>query len=187
MRKGLDKTSVLEAAAKLADQEGFEKITLASVANKLQIRTPSLYNHVQGLPGLKKELACYAIRKLYEELVDAAIGKTGEEALYSIGVAYVSFVRRHPGLYEATMGAPDPLDSDIQEAGNEIIVLLLRVLETYRLDHVNALHTVRGLRSLVHGFASLELRKGFNMDLNTDETLKHILNTYLTGLRTKSS
>jgi hypothetical protein len=83
------------------------------------------------------------------------------------------------------MGAPDPLDVDIQAAGNEIVALLLRVLEPYRLDRENALHTVRGLRSIVHGFASLELKKGFNINLDTDETLKHILSTYLTGLRTK--
>jgi AcrR family transcriptional regulator len=185
MRQGLDKMSVLKAAADLVDQEGFEQLSLASLAKKLQIRAPSLYNHVQGLPGLKKELACYAIRKLKEELAEAAIGKSGEEALYSIGIAYVSFVRRHPGLYEATMGAPDPLDTDVQAAGNEIVALLLRVLEPYRLDRENALHTVRGLRSIVHGFASLELKKGFNMNLDTDETLTHILSTYLTGLRTK--
>jgi hypothetical protein len=74
-------TSVLKAAADLADQEGFEQVSLDSLAKKLQIRTPSLYNYVQGLPGLKKELACYAIRKLKEELAEAAIGKSGDEAL----------------------------------------------------------------------------------------------------------
>jgi AcrR family transcriptional regulator len=182
MRQGLDKTAVLMAAAEMADQEGFEQITLASVAKKLQIRTPSLYNHVQGLTGLKRELACYAIRKLREELTEAAIGRTGEEALYAIGIAYVSFVRQHPGLYEATMGAPDPLDPDFQAAGNDIVVLLLRLLEPYKLDHEDAIHTVRGLRSIVHGFASLELKKGFNMNVDTDKSLRHILSTYVSGL-----
>ncbi len=81
MRQGLDKMSVLKAAAELADQEGFEQVSLASLAKKLQIRTPSLYNHVQGLPGLRKELACFALRKLKEELAEAAIGKSGDEAL----------------------------------------------------------------------------------------------------------
>ncbi len=185
MKQGLDKMAVLKAAEEIADQEGFEQVTLASVAKKLRIRTPSLYNHVQGLPGLKKELACYALRKLKGEMVEAAIGKSSDEALYSICVAYVSFVRKHPGLYEATMGAPDHLDSDIQAAGHEIVTLLLRVLESYDLDHENAIHTVRGLRSIVHGFASLELKKGFNMSLDPDETLKHLLSTYLLGLRTK--
>ncbi|WP_027415989.1 TetR/AcrR family transcriptional regulator [Aneurinibacillus terranovensis] len=185
MRRGLDKMTVLKAAAELADREGFDKITLASVAKKLQIRLPSLYNHVEGLAGLKKELALYSIRKLKNQLAEAAIGKSGAEALYSIGIAYVSFVRRHPGLYEAMMGAPDFLNPDIQAAGNEIVALLLHVLEAFELDPINAIHTVRGLRSIVHGFASLELRKGFNMDVNTDESLIHILHTYVAGLTCK--
>ncbi|WCK56615.1 WHG domain-containing protein [Aneurinibacillus sp. Ricciae_BoGa-3] len=183
MRQGLDKDLVLIAAGELADQIGYEKVSLASLAAKLQIRTPSLYNHISGLPGLKKELACYAIRKLKEKLAESAIGKSGREAILSIGEAYVSFVRRHPGLYEATMGAPDFRDPEVEAAGNEIVALIFRVLEPFYLSELNAIHAVRGLRSIVHGFASLELKKGFNREVSTDETLAVILNTYITGLR----
>ncbi|WLR52125.1 TetR-like C-terminal domain-containing protein [Bacillus tianshenii] len=183
MRQGINKQTVLETAGQIADTEGFHNVTLASVAKALNIKTPSLYNHVKGLPGLKKDFACYSIRKLKEAMSEAAIGRTSEEALYAIGQAYVGFVRQHPGLYEATLAAPDPLDEEVRTAGNEIVTLLLRVLEPYKLEEKVALHTVRGLRSIVHGFASLELKQGFNMDLDTDETLKHLLETYLAGLK----
>ncbi|RBW69768.1 TetR/AcrR family transcriptional regulator [Bacillus taeanensis] len=184
MRQGLNKNIVLQAAAELADQEGFEKVTLAAVAKKLNIRTPSLYNHIEGFSGLKKDLALYALHKLKNNMAEAAIGRSGEEALYSIGISYVSFVRKHPGLYEAANASFDPLDPQLQEAGNEIVILLLRILESYKLDQEAALHIVRGLRSLVHGFASLELRKGFNLELNNDESLNCLLHTYLAGLKT---
>lgn len=185
MRQGLNKAAVLKAAAQLADEDGYNQVTLASVAKKLTIRTPSLYNHVEGLPGLKKELGIFSLKKLKEELANAAIGKSGEEALIFIGEAYVHFVRIHPGLYEATMGAPDFLDPDIQAAGNEIVTLLLKVLEPYQLELEDALHTVRGLRSLVHGFATLEMKKGFNIELSTDQSLRFILKTFLTGINAR--
>lgn len=186
MRQRLNKLTVIKAAADLADREGFEKVTLSAVADKLKVRTPSLYNHVEGLPGLKKELACYAIKQMKEEMVKAAIGRSGREALFAIGISYVSFARRCPGLYKATMGAPDPKDLDIQKAEEETVSLLLRVLEGSGLDQKSALHRVRGLRSMVHGFASLELNQGFSMDLDRDESLRDMLNTYLAGIWTKS-
>lgn len=185
MRQGLDKSAVLKAAAQLADEDGYSQVTLASVAKKLNIRTPSLYNHVDGLPGLKKALGVYSLNRLKEDLANAAIGKSGEVALIFIGEAYVNFVRIHPGLYEATMGAPDFLDPDIQNAANEIVTLLLKVLEPYELELNDALHTVRGLRSLVHGFATLEMKKGFKIELSTDQSLRFILKTFLTGINAK--
>jgi AcrR family transcriptional regulator len=183
MRKGLDKLSVLQAAGEMADRYGYDQITLAALAKSLQIKTPSLYNHVAGLPGLRQELAVYSIQRLKEDLTNSAVGKSGEEALYSIGEAYVHFVRSHPGLYEATMASVLFTDPKIIHSGEEIVQLLLKVLEVFKLEHTDALHMVRGLRSIVHGFASLELKNGFNMELSRDESLRQILQTFISGIK----
>jgi AcrR family transcriptional regulator len=179
-RKSIDKTIILETATQLADADGLEQVTLAALAQRLGIKTPSLYNHIDGMNGLRKELALYGIRKLNEEITQASVGKAGDKALLSMGTAYVSFVRKHPGLYEATL--PSSVDLDVQAAGNTLIMLLLRVLEEYNLEEEDALHIVRGFRSLVHGFASLEHKGGFGLSLDRDESLRRLLETYLQGL-----
>src|SRR5260221_8231667 len=43
-RAGLDRSTVVEAAAKLVDEEGIEQLTLGRLAERLGVRTPSLYN-----------------------------------------------------------------------------------------------------------------------------------------------
>ncbi|MFC7441562.1 TetR-like C-terminal domain-containing protein [Laceyella putida] len=43
--------------------------------------------------------------------------------MHAWGKAYVSFARAHPGLYEATLRAPDPQNPDVQRAGNDIVNL----------------------------------------------------------------
>jgi hypothetical protein len=58
----LDLEAVIEAAAEIADQFGAQEVTLANLAKRLNIRPPSLYNHVDGLPGLRKELAIFSIK-----------------------------------------------------------------------------------------------------------------------------
>ncbi|CAG7653273.1 WHG domain-containing protein [Paenibacillus allorhizosphaerae] len=186
-RQGLDRQSVVKTAAELADEVGLEQVTLASLAGRLNVKTPSLYNHIQGLPGLRRELALHGIEQLNEALTHGVLGKSGDDAVLAVGTAYVAFVRQHPGLYEATLGAPDMSDPDIQKVSSTVVNTVLRVLEVYRLEPEEALHTVRSIRSMVHGFASLEGKNGFRMELERDVTLHHMLTTYLRGLKTKEA
>lgn len=43
---------------------------------------------------------------------------------------------------------------------------------------------VRGLRSIAHGFATLELAGGFGLPFDPDESFLRLLQAYLVGLRT---
>jgi hypothetical protein len=45
-----------------------------------------------------------------------------------------------------------------------------------------ALHTVRGLRSILHGFSALEQKGGFKMNLDLDESLTIIIQGFLKGM-----
>jgi AcrR family transcriptional regulator len=179
---GLDISFIIEAAGEIADQYGVQEVTLASLAKKLGIRPPSLYNHFDGLTGLRKKLAIYGINKLYEVMADAAIGVSGTEAVIAVSQAYVNFARKHPGIYEATLLAPDPEDVDVQRAGAKIVDLSVRVLQAYHLEGEQALHAVRGLRSILHGFSALEQKGGFKMALDLNESLLIILKAFLAGI-----
>ncbi|MBP1990483.1 TetR/AcrR family transcriptional regulator [Paenibacillus eucommiae] len=182
-RPGIDKAVILQNAVELADTEGFEQVTLGAIALRLNIKTPSLYNHIDGLPGLRRLLCLHGLEQLRVSLIQETLGKSGDEALFALGIAYVGFVRRHPGLYEATMVANTLPDQEIKAAGEEIVRLLLLILSAYKLEEAEALHTVRGLRSIAHGFATLEAKGGFAMQLDRDESLRHLLQTYVTGMR----
>lgn len=183
-RAGLDTKAVLSAAAELADQEGLDAVTLAALAQKLDIRSPSLYNHVDGLTGLRRALAVHALERLQASLVPAAAGRSGDEAVRALGQAYIAFARSHPGLYEAALRAPDPAEQEVAGAGEPIVQLIVSVLEAYGLEGDAALHAVRGLRSVLHGFASLEQKGGFGLPLDLDVTLKLLIDTFIAGLRT---
>ncbi|KRF02429.1 TetR family transcriptional regulator [Paenibacillus sp. Soil766] len=182
-RQGLDAESVLQAAIELADQQGIELLSLAALATKLKIKTPSLYNHIKGLPDLRKQLSKRGLLLVKDAMIEAVIGKAEDEALLAAGVAYVDFARKQPGLYEAISALPDYEDPELQEVGAGVVSFLLRILAPYGLSEEDALHVVRGFRSIVHGFASLELQNGFRMGLDRDESLRRLLQTYLRGLR----
>lgn len=177
-RIGLTLPKIVETAAEIADANGIQEVTLASLAQRLGIRSPSLYNHVKGLQDVRKNLGIYGIKQLHNKLEEAAEDKRMDEAIHALGEAYVAFVRKRPGLYEATFLR----DEEVRKAGDGIVKLCLQVLQQYGLEGENALHATRGFRSICHGFSSIEQQGGFGLPLDLDTSLHVLLETFIKGL-----
>ena len=60
----VSKERVIEVASEIADTEGLNKLSLKVVAEKLNIRTPSLYNHILSLEELLREVAHNGMRSM---------------------------------------------------------------------------------------------------------------------------
>jgi AcrR family transcriptional regulator len=188
-RAGLDKQSVVQAAAALLDADGVDGLTLGKLAAQLGVQTPSLYNHVDGLPGLNREVALLNVRLLGERLGDAAIGKSGPAALAAIAQAYRAYIKEHPGVYMTSLRASrtqTPVDAELQAGEDRVVTIVLAVVASFGLSGEDALHAVRGLRSLVHGFATLEVAGGFGLALDPDESFRRLITLYIKGLEKNS-
>lgn len=184
-RAGLDQQAVVEAAAELADRDGLDALTLAALAQRLGIRTPSLYNHVAGLPGVNRDLALLGLRELAARLGRAAVGKSGDEAVLAMADAYRAFVREHPGVYAATVRSPRLIDADdaeLQAAEASLLDIVLAVLSGDGLVGDEAVRAARGLRSVVHGFATLEGGGGFAMPVEVDPSFQWLMRVFIAGL-----
>lgn len=181
-RAGLDRAAVVEAAAKLVDEEGVEQLSLGRLAEKLGIRTPSLYNHVAGLPGLRHELALYSARDLLAHLTRASIGKSHAEAIRALADAYRAYARQYPGRYALTLEAPTE-DKQMAAIAEEILEVIWAVLRPYNLGEENTIHAIRSLRSIVHGFVSLEVAGGFAMPVKLDESFHWLIDLFIAGLQ----
>jgi len=186
-RPGLTTSRVLEEAAKLADAKGFDQFSLAELAERFHIKPPSLYNHIESFEALKRGLAMMALRELAEALGKAAIGRAKDDAVRSLATAYREFVKKHPGLYQATERAVGDSDPELNRASDEVVNVCLAVLRGYGLDRRAALHALRGLRSAVHGFATLEMVGGFGIPLNIDESFAWLIECFVAGLDAASS
>ncbi len=189
-RAGLDKDTVVEAAAAILNTEGVEALTLNRLSQELGVKTPSLYNHIDGLPGLYRELAVWNARMLGERFTQAAIGKSGPAALMAIAQAYRAYIKESPGVYLASLrasGTQQPLDAELSAAEEQSVRVGVAVIASFGLTGEEALHALRGLRSLVHGFATLEIAGGFGLPLSLDESFDRLLQMFLRALPLISS
>ena len=185
-RVGLNQVTVVEAAVKLIDEEGIDQLSLGRLAERLGVRTPSLYNHVAGLSGLKHDLALYCLHDLLDRVLRATVGKSRAEAIFALANAYRAYAGEAPGRYALTLQAPDPADQEVQAVAQQIVDVIRAVLAPYRLSEEDAIHAIRGLRSLVHGFISLEVAGGFGMPVDQDSSFRWLINLYIAGLDQKA-
>lgn len=179
---GLDRAQVVAAAAALADEYGFEQVTLAQVAKQVGVQLPSLYNHINGLAGLRDALALLALHELLAVVRNAAVGRSGAAAVIAVAQAYRAYVLAHPGRYAATVRAPASDAHEYRQTAQATIDVFLAILAPYGFDDQQAIHAMRGLRSIVHGFATLELAGGFGIALDRDQSFERLLQTYVAGL-----
>jgi AcrR family transcriptional regulator len=183
----LNREIVIETAAGLADEAGdHQAVTLTALAAALDVRPPSLYNHLAGLDDLHQGLALLGLRLLTDEVRQAAAGLAGRAALLAIADAYRSFARAHPGLYPLTIRAAGPEEPELAAAGLALLQYLQLVLASCGLAGDAALHAIRGLRAVLHGFVSLEAAGGYKMALDVGTSYRLVVERYLDGLASKA-
>ncbi|ODP28525.1 putative HTH-type transcriptional regulator YobS [Paenibacillus nuruki] len=183
-RAGLNLQSIVKAATVLADEHGLHEVTLTILAKKLGIRSPSLYNHVNGLPGLRREMALTGLDQLKNVLMYATVGRSEDKAIREMSRAYLEFTRAHPGLYEATLYISDTDDKELDTMKNQVLELFTQVLAGFDLNDDALIHAIRGLRSVLHGFSSLERTGGFGLKVDVNQSFELIIDTFLQGLHT---
>jgi AcrR family transcriptional regulator len=183
-RAGLDTASVVASAAAVADEVGFGALSMGLVAERLGVRTPSLYKHVVNLADLNRRIAVLALNELGDAVRDAIQGRSGSDALGAMARAIRDYVIKHPGRYAATVGVPggdagDPLES----AGIRVINSMAAVLHGYDIAPQELNHALRTLRSLLHGFATLQAANGFQWDDDAEESFTWLIAFTDRGLR----
>lgn len=160
-RAGLTADRLVAAAADLADEVGFENVSLSALARHFGVKDASLYSHVRNLQDLRTRLALYAGAELTDRISEAVAGRAGKEALAAFAGAYRAFALERPGRYAATQVRIDQAliaDSPLLRRTAEITYGMLRA---YGLDEPDLTDAVRLLRSTFHGYCALESAGGF--------------------------
>jgi AcrR family transcriptional regulator len=175
-RAGLDPEAVIAAAAKLADADGLQTLTLARLADRLGVRAPSLYAHVGGgLADVRRRLGTRGARELAAALQVAAAGRSRRDALRAVAHAYRAYAHAHPGTYAAMQRAPEAHDAEAGLAARELIGVIIAVLDGYGLGDDEAIHAVRVMRAALHGFVSLEQDGGFRMPVALERSYERLI------------
>ncbi|MYV40699.1 TetR family transcriptional regulator [Streptomyces sp. SID1328] len=160
-RAGITADRLVAAAAELADEAGFEHVTLSALARRFGVKDASLYSHVRNLNDLRTRLALYAGGELIDRIAAAVAGRAGRDALTAFADAYRAYALQHPGRYAATQIRIDQSLTADSPALRRTAEITYGMLRAYGLSEPDLTDAVRLLRSTFHGYCVLESAGGF--------------------------
>jgi AcrR family transcriptional regulator len=164
-RVGLTGDRLARAGAELADETGFEQVTVSALARRFGVQVASLYSHVRNSADLKTRIATVALTELADQAANAVAGRAGRDALSALANTYRTYAHHHPGRYTASRYTPPSTPSGATEymgAGRRHSELMRAVLRGYDLGEPAQTDAVRLLGSVIHGYATLELAGTFS-------------------------
>ncbi|MBU5947000.1 TetR-like C-terminal domain-containing protein [Streptomyces griseoincarnatus] len=183
-RAGLTTERLTQAGATLADEVGFDQVTVSELARRFDVKVASLYSHVKNSHDLKTRIALLALEELADRAADALAGRAGKDALVALANVYRDYAREHPGRYAAAQFRLDP-GTAAASAGVRHAKMTRALLRGYHLDEPDQTHAVRLLGSVFHGYVSIEMGGGFSHSApDTEETWSRVLDALDALLRT---
>lgn len=178
-RVGLTPDTVVEIALGILDETG--DVTLAGVASRAGVATPSLYKHVAGLAELRELMAVHTLTELNDQLVTASLGRAGPDAVSAAMRAWRDYVLQHPHRYAVI--PLQPLGEErLAPAAKRLLDTANSVLRAFRLSPEETVHATRALRVIVHGFATLEAAGGFGLPEDLEESFDRMVDMFLASM-----
>lgn len=175
----LNHAAVISAATQVANESSLDALSLGALAKHVGVKPPSLYNHIDNLASLKRDLALSGFQQLKERFQTAAVGKAGADALRSVAYAYRDFARENPGLFSATLRTVEDQDAELKVAGQDVLNIFLAIFAGFGLEQDDIIHAIRVFRAGLTGFVVLEQNEGFGLPVDADESFERLLELHL--------
>lgn len=189
MKGGLNmkvtKDAVIQTASDIADKKGLNNLSLKVVAEELNIRTPSLYNHISCLDDLLRAVAHNGMRQMNERMKQAAIGKSGAAAIKAVAVEYLNYMIEHCGVYETIQWASWHGTEETASIFDDYLSLLITLIQSCDFNSTHTNEILNMLTGIIHGYTTLQLRYAFSNPDKVRSEFCDAIDALLSGIHIK--
>lgn len=159
-RINLTSHGIVVAAADIADRDGFDGVTVSSIARDLGVQPASLYTHIRDRAAVLAGVHELALDELADRIATAVAGRAGRDALVGLAEAHRRYAEEFAGRWHALQlpASPEVAGS---EAAARVAALNVAVLRGYQLAGDELVHASRLLGATINGFITLERAGSF--------------------------
>ncbi len=174
---------IIKASADIVNKIGLNSLSLKIIAEELNIKSPSLYNHISSLEEVKQRLMVYGWKQIEEKMLDAAIGVAGYEALKNMCYAFYDYAVNNKGVFTAMLWYNKYESMEKEKATTRLFNMIFKVMKPLNISDVNINHIIRTLRSFLEGFALLVNNNSFGNPVSIQESFDLSLEIIMNGIQ----
>ena len=186
--KGLNREGIVEAAKGLIAENGFGEFSMRALAERLGVKTASLYAHIESMDALFTEVGLSALNDQKAAQLAAIEGKGGDAAVLALAESYRAFAKAHAALYQLIMQMPMGKDETLRAAAAMTAEPSMQVLRSYSVPDERRMHWQRVLHGVMHGFVSQEASGYFShYPVDLEESYRLAIQCVIDGLHKEAA
>lgn len=174
---------VIETAAKLSNKVGLENLSLKMIAEELNIKSPSLYNHISSLDNIKERLMIYGWKQIENKMIYSSVGVSGYEALKNMCYAFYDYATNNKGIFTAMLWYNKYENEEKKNTTTRLFDMLFKVMNSLNIRDDNINHIIRTLRSFLEGFSLLVNNNAFGNPISIKESFDLSLEIIMNGIK----
>ena len=186
--KGLNRELLVEASKELIEENGISAFSMRALAEKLGVKTASLYAHIKSMDALFTEIGLSALNDQKAAQLAAIEEKGGDAAVFALAESYRAFAKAHAALYQLIMQMPMGRDETLRSAAAMTAEPSMQVLQGYSISGERRMHWQRVLRGVMHGFVSQEASGYFShYPVDLEESYRLAIQCVIDGLHKEAA
>lgn len=169
----LNREIVIECAMELVHESGINGLRLNKIAERLDVKSPSLYTHTGSITELRQAVVQQAMEQFREKLVDSLLGRADLYAFLELGKTWATYAKDYTAFYSAFYRA-----EYVELYDKNISVFLYaafeRVFSNYELSEKEVGQIERILTSYFRGYSDILIESNFDeTELISDLAIIH--------------
>ena len=174
---------IIKTSANISNEVGLDNLSLKMVAEELNIKSPSLYNHVASLTSLKQKLMIYGWKEVEEKIIDNIIGLTGYEALRKMCDVFYDYTTNNKGVFTAMLWYNKYENEELENATTKLFNMIFKIMKPLNISDKNINHIIRTLRSFLEGFSLLVNNNAFGNPISIKESFDLSVEIIINGIK----
>lgn len=125
----LSTAKVVAAATEIARRDGLQKLTMSTLAKKLNIRSQSLYHYICNRDELVSLVGAHVLNELHQQIVDSIVGLSGKTAIIKMGDIVRQEIIKQPFMTSVFyMMQVNPHEHNVQAAMEKIVEIIKKII-----------------------------------------------------------
>lgn len=180
-KNSINDEKIIETSALIANKVGLANLSLKMIADELNIKSPSLYNHITSLDEIKQRLMIYGWKQMEEQMIDSVIGVTGYEALSNMCNVFYDYAINNKGVFTAMLWYNKYENKE--NVTTKLFNIVFKIMRPLNITDENINHIIRTLRSFLEGFALLVNNNAFGNPISIKESFDLSLKIIMSGIK----